>query len=203
MDSDALVAARSETAPCGDDIFITGDNRFVRIVVVDSPGVGTGGKTTRVIGERLHGIDLIWPPDQILESLEPVQADGAAIMILRYDRLQHQLYCSGVGNISTYLGIDGRFLQPSLQPSLAGKRWPGFQNTVYDIDHSLAYVLHTDGLVPFFRPQIRSILAYLTESGVVQQENRRAALSFLLQLAFSGNRRKQDDAALLMGQWQR
>ncbi len=81
MDSDALVAVRSETTPCGDDILITGDNRFVQIVVVDSPGVGTGGKTTRVIGERLHGIDLILPPDQILESLELVLADGVAIMI--------------------------------------------------------------------------------------------------------------------------
>ncbi len=201
LELDGLVAPRSETAPCGDNIFIRGDGRFVRIVMVDSPGVGSGGEATRRIGARLRQIELVWPPDQVLEFLRPVLAVETAILVLCLDRLQQAVSCSGIGNISAWLRIDGRVVQPRLRPSVQGNGWHRVKNTLWRPEHSVACVLHTDGLLPLAVEEAHAILAALGP-GPVAGGRHQPGLPFLLQLAFAADRRRQDDAALFMGEWQ-
>ncbi len=197
-----LVAPRSETAPCGDNIFVRGDNRFVRIVMVDSPGVGSGGEATRRIGKRLRDIELIWPPDQVLESLRPVLPCDAAILVLSVDRLQQVAGCSGLGNISAWLRIDRRIVQPVLRPSVTGNGWHRVKSSFWRPEKSLAFVLHTDGLLPLPRESAGPLLAALGPDATTAGTGGAACLPFLFHRLFSADRRRQDDAALFMGVWQ-
>ena len=197
-----LVAPRSETAPCGDNIFVRGDNRFVRIVMVDSPGVGSGGEATRRIGLRLRDIELIWPPDQVLESLRPVLPGDTAILVLSVDRLQQAVSCSGLGNIGAWLRIDNRIRRPVLRPSVTGNGWHRVSNALWRLEHSLACVLHTDGLAPVAEEEAGPLLTALAPQRRDRGTGGRSVLPFLFHRLFSADRRRQDDAALFMGVWQ-
>ena len=197
-----LVAPRSETLPRGDDIFITGDSRFLRIVMVDSPGLGKGGELTRVIGEHLGEIDLVWPPEQILESLETNIADGVALHVVLFDRLRQRLCFAGIGNISVYFFVDGECLQPTVQAMLIGYKWPRFTSTEYAVDSSCTCLLHTDGVAPFAGKQLKRLFRDFESRQAVMPLEGGLDISFFLQLAFSRKWRRLDDAALCMGRWQ-
>ncbi len=202
MEVEGLVAPRSETAPCGDNIFVRGDTRFVRAVVVDSPGLGSGGRATRRIGGRLREIELIWPPDQVLEFLRPVLPAETAILALCLDRLQRTVSCSGIGNIGAWLRIDDRVVRPRLRPSVTGNGWHRVRNSAWRLEHDLAWVLHTDGLAPLADGQVPALLAALGPKAAAGGPPGQPGLPFLLQLVFAADRRRQDDASLCMGSWQ-
>ncbi len=201
LELEGLVAPRSETAPCGDNIFVRGDGRFVRIVMVDSPGVGSGGEATRRIGARLQEIELVWPPDQVLEFLRPLLAAETAILVLGLDLLQQAVNCCGIGNISAWLRIDDRMVRPRLRPSVPGNGWHRVRNTLWRPERSMACILHTDGLRPMTPEEAGGILAALVFCPTSRDQHQ-PALPFLPQLAFASEYRRQDDAALCMGVWQ-
>ncbi len=200
LEMGGLVAPRSETAPCGDNIFVRGDARLVRIVIVDSPGVGSGGEATRRIGARLREIELVWPPDQVLEFLRPVLPAETAILAFCLDRLQQAVSCSGIGNIGAWLRIDDRVVRPGLRPAVHGNGWHRVMHSTWRPHRSVACILHTDGLASLPREEAEAVLAGLGPGGV--EPAAQPGLPFLLQLVFAADRRRRDDAALFMGAWQ-
>lgn len=191
VDIAGIVRSRSENMPCGDGLFVTGDERFFRIVVVDSPGLGKGSEMTREVENRLQEMDMIWPPDQLFERLSFALTAGASIEILRFDRLMQEVAWSGVGNISAWIIVDGSVVQSAQRQPLADSghgRVPLFR---FPVQQQVRSILHSDGLRSFTRFEVEALLA-----GKQSNES-----SLVLQTAFSMNRQRQDDAALCVWQW--
>ena len=200
MDAAALVCGRSETSPCGDGIFINSDSRFTRIVLVDSPGKGRGRGETELIGEILGRLDMIWPPDHIMESLSEVFAaePATAVFALRFDRLQGRLRCCRIGNIDVHLLIDD--LPVSLPDPMRVESGQLIQgaDTVYKITQDAACLLHTDGLTSFGRQQMITLLHELQAADPSCLD-----AAVLAQVLLSRNRVAADDAALCLWRWKR
>jgi len=206
MDVAAMVCGQSETRPCGDGIFIKSDVRFVRIVVVDSPGKGRGGGETELIGNKLKKLDLIWPPDHVMEALSEVfEAEPAtAVFVLRIDRLLGELHCCRVGNIGVHLLTDSRVVVPPNCLAPEGGNLMSSRDTVYKISRSAACLLHSDGVAPFSAEQVQLMLPEL-HSGVdtISGKLQAADPALLAQVLFFRHRQATDDAALCVWRWQR
>ncbi len=200
MDAAALVCGRSETSPCGDGVFIDSDSRFTRIVLVDSPGKGRGGGETELIKEKLARLDMIWPPDHIMESLSEVFAaePATAVFVLRFDRLLFEIRCCRIGNIGGYLMVDDMLLSLPDPLAVEGGLLIQGADTVYKVSSSAAGLLHSDGLTPFDRQWVSAQLKELRAA-----ESSRLDPALLTQVLFSRNRVVADDAALCLWQWER
>lgn len=205
MDIGVLVCGRSETSPCGDGIFINSDSRFTRIVLVDSPGKGRGGGETDLIGQMLAKLDMIWPPDHVMESLSEVfvAEPATAVFVLRFDRLLGELRCCRIGNIGVHLLIDD--LPASLPGQLAVKGGQLIQgaDTVYKVSDNAACMLHSDGLTGFGRQQITPLLLELQAARRDAADKPRLDAALLTQMLFSRYRQAHDDAASCLWSWQR
>ncbi len=205
MDIGALVCGRSETSPCGDGIFISTDSRFTRIVLVDSPGKGRGRGETALIGGMLATLDMIWPPDHVLESLSEVLAaePATAVFVLRFDRLRSELRCCRIGNIGIHLLVDGQAAPlPDPFAGDGGELIHGV-DTVYSVAGTVSCLLHSDGLSGFAGHQIRSLLLELQQAGGKGNGSCRPDVALLTQILFSRFRKEGDDAALCLWSWQR
>ncbi len=205
MDIAALVCGRSETTPCGDGVFISSDNRFIRIVLVDSPGKGRGGGETDLIGQMLARFDMIWPPDHVMESLSEVFAaePATAVCVLRFDRLLAELRCCRIGNIGIHLLVDDL---PDTPPNpLAVERAKLIQGTdsVYKVSGSTACLLYSDGVTGFGGREISPLLMELQAGRRQPTEKHCPDTALLIQMLFSRYRKTQDDAALCLWSWQR
>jgi len=204
MDIAALVCGQSEISPCGDGIFIKADSRFTRIVLVDSPGKGRGGGETDLIGSMLAKLDLIWPPDHVLESLsEVLEAEPAtAVSVLRFDRLFPEVRCCGVGNINVHLLVDGRIVVPP-QQAIQGASLILGNDTVYKVSQNVCCLLHSDGVASFSEQQIRLLLPELHLTSKNNAATSRQDVSLLAQILFFRHRQQTDDAALCLWTWQK
>ena len=196
VDLAGIVSGRTENMPCGDGLFIDGDDRFIRVALVDSPGLGTGFQMTSDIGTRLREMDLVWPPDQLLERLSFALRAGASIKIIRFDRMQREVQCAGVGNIGIGLVVDGRLvLEAGWQPM--GDPYHGSVELFrYPVEQYVSCLVHSDGLQPFERKEMERLLLVDTKNGQVPR------CSLVLQSAFSMNRQHQDDVSICVWQWQ-
>ncbi len=205
MDVAALVCGRSETSPCGDGIFISSDSRFFRIVLVDSPGKGRGGGETDLIGRMLARLDMIWPPDHVMESLSEVFAaePATAVLVMRFDRLLSELRCCKIGNIGVHLVIDDLPVHPPLSMAVEGGQLIQGPDTVYTILGKVTCMLHSDGISGFGRQQIPSLLLELQAAAEETAEQPRLDAVLLTQMLFSRYRQAHDDAALCVWNWQR
>jgi hypothetical protein len=205
MDIAALVCGRSETSPCGDGIFIMSDSRFLRIVLVDSPGKGRGGGETDLIGRMLAKLDLIWPPDHVMESLSEVFAaePATAVFVLRFDRLLSELRCCRIGNIGVHLVIDDQPVRPPLSTALQSGQLIQGSDTVYKVTNNAACMLHTDGISGFGLQQITPLILELQAAAGQAAKKPRLDAVLLTQMLFSSFRQVNDDAALCVWNWQR
>jgi anti-sigma regulatory factor (Ser/Thr protein kinase) len=203
MDVAALVCGQSETSPCGDGIFIKADRRVTRIVLVDSPGKGRGGGETDLIGSMLAKLDLIWPPDHVMESLSEVfDAEPAtAVFVLRFDRLLHELRCCRVGNIGVHLMTDGRIAALPNRLSAEGGALILGRDTVYKVSRTACCLLHSDGVAALSPQQIRLLLPELQPVAADSPEVFRPDASLPAQILFFYNRKSSDDAALCLWTW--
>jgi anti-sigma regulatory factor (Ser/Thr protein kinase) len=204
MDVAALVCGRSETSPCGDGIFISSDSRFSRIVIVDSPGKGRGGGETDLIGRMLAKLDLIWPPDHVLESLSGVFAaePATAVSVLRFDRLLSELRCCKIGNIGVHLLIDDMPVAPPLSTAVEGGQLIQGPDTVYKVAGNAACLMHSDGISRLDRQQITPLLLELQAADREAAAQPRLDAVLLTQMLFSRYRQATDDAALCVWSWQ-
>ncbi len=198
VDCVGIVSSRSENMPCGDGLFVDGDDRFLRIVLVDSPGIGSGFRLTRKVKERLQDMDMIWPPDQLFEQLSFALAAGIAIEILRFDHLRKEVQCAGVGNVGAWLVVDGKLVRTvDWRPT----GHPNYNNRIqlfsYPVQEHVFCLLHSDGIQPFTRGEIEALLSVGLRPQLFPTS------SLVLQSAFSMNRLQQDDAAICVWQWQK
>jgi len=205
MDVAALVCGQSETRPCGDGIFIRSDSRFTRIVLVDSPGKGRGGGETELIGSMLEKLDLIWPPDHVMESLSEVFAaePGTAVFVLRFDRLLGEFRCCRAGNIGVHLLADGRIVTPPNQLAVEAGHLILGRDEMYKASRSAGCLLHSDGMITLSRQQVQLLLPELQPAVGANAEKPWADPALLAQLLFFRNRQVHDDAALCLWSWQR
>lgn len=193
VDLAGIVCSRSEHMPCGDGLHVTGDERFLRIVLMDSPGIGRGSDLTRAVQERLQEMELIWPPDQLFERLSFALKEGISMEIMRFDRLQLELQCAGVGNVSRWLVIDD-----TMVPS-PGSRPVGVISHVnvqlfrYPVKNTVSCFIHSDGLGRFEQSEMKRLL---TGRGTSES-------SLILQAAFSMGEPIVDDTAGCVWQWGR
>ena len=204
MDIAALVCGRSETSPCGDGVFISSDSRFSRIVLVDSPGKGRGGGETDLIGQMLAKLDMIWPPDHVMESLSEVFAaePATAVCVLRFDRLLGELRCCRIGNIGVRLLVDDLPAPSPDQLAVKGRLVQG-TDTVYKVSSNAACMLHSDGVSGFGRQQIIPLLLEMQAARRDAADMPLLDAALLTQILFSRYRQAHDDAALCSWRWQR
>lgn len=191
LDIAGIVSGRSENMPCGDGLFVSGDERFFRIVLVDSPGLGKGCEITRGIKNRLQDMDMIWPPDQLFERLSFALTAGASIEILRFDRLLQEMQWAGVGNISTWIIVDGSIVQAAERRPMVASGHGRIQLFRAAVQQQVSCLMHSDGLRSFAGSDIETLL-----TGSRPNES-----SLVLQTVFSMNRQQQDDAAVCVWQW--
>jgi anti-sigma regulatory factor (Ser/Thr protein kinase) len=191
FDFAGIVCGRSENMPCGDGLFVSGDDRFLRIVLVDSPGVGKGCAITREVKRRLQDMNIIWPPDQLFERLSFALSAGASMEILRFDRLLQEMQWAGVGNVSTWIVVDGSIVQAAERRPMASSGHGRVRLFSSSVQQQLGCLMHSDGLRSFGQSDIETLLA-----GKRTNES-----SLVLQTAFSINRQRQDDAAICVLQW--
>ncbi len=196
VDLAGIVSGRTENMPCGDGLFVDGDERFIRVALVDSPGIGTGFRMTREVGRRLQEMDLVWPPDQLLERLSFALEAGASIKIIRFDRMQQEVQCAGVGNIGLWLVVDSRIVLAAGWQPPGDLYHGGFELFRYPVRQDFACLIHSDGLQPFDREEISRLLSVDSKSGHPPR------CSLVLQSAFSMNRQAQDDISICVWQWQ-
>lgn len=191
FDIAGIVCGRSENMPCGDGLFVSGDERFLRIVLVDSPGLGKGCAITREVKNRLQEMDMIWPPDQLFERLSFALTAGASMEILRFDRLLQELQWAGVGNINTWIVVDGSIIQAAERRPMAASGHGRVQLFRSSVQQQVSCLMHSDGLRSFGQSDIAVLLA----------GSRTNESSLVLQTAFSMKRQRQDDAAICVWQW--
>ncbi len=195
VDLAGIVSGRTENMPCGDGLFINGDERFIRVALVDSPGLGTGFRMTGEVGTRLQEMDLVWPPDQLLERLSFALTAGASIKIIRFDRMQREVQCAGVGNIGIGLVVDGRLVLAAGWQPMGDPYHGSVELFRYPVRQYVSCLVHSDGLQPFARKEMERLLLADTGSG------RLPRCSLVLQSAFSMNRQSQDDVSICVWQW--
>jgi len=195
VDLAGIVSGRTENMPCGDGLFIDGDERFVRVALVDSPGLGTGFRMTADVGIRLREMDLVWPPDQLLERLSFALRAGASIKIIRFDRMQREVQCAGVGSIGLWLVVDSRIVLAAGWQPMGDPYHGSVELFRYPVQQHFSCLVHSDGLQPFDRREIQRLLPVDTKSG------RSPTCSLVLQSAFSMNHRSQDDVSICVWQW--
>jgi anti-sigma regulatory factor (Ser/Thr protein kinase) len=204
MDLAALVCPRVETLPCGDGVFVDADSRFVRIVLVDSPGKGRGGGQTQLIGSMLEGLDLIWPPDHVLESLSVVlfAEPATSLCVVRLDRLLGEVRCCRIGSVFVQLLIDSQtHLPPVLQNPEPGSL-VGLADSVYVVRKHVCCLLHSDGLSGPGSRQCSGMLRTLQDW--YKAWSRCPPLAELVVHSLQRRYRQSlDDAALCFFRWQR
>lgn len=195
IDLAGIVSGRTEHMPCGDGLFVDGDDRFVRVALVDSPGLGTGYGMTRKVGKRLQELELVWPPDQLLERLSFALTGGASIKIIRFDRMQQEVQCAGVGSIGLWLVIDGHLVLAAGWQAMGGPHHGSVELFRYPVRRHVACLVHSDGLQPFTRDEIKRLLPVDRSAGHLP------ASSLVLQAAFSMKFRHPDDVSICVWQW--
>ena len=206
FDIGALVCGQSETRPCGDGIFISSDGRFSRFVLVDSPGKGRGGGETDLIGSMLEQLDLIWPPDHVIESLSEVfvAEPATTLLVLRFDRLLGELRCCRVGNVGFHLLVDDRIEPPPEQVSVEGGHLIRKKDTVYRVSDRASCLMHSDGIREVGQQKIRSLLLELQQATRMKSGGiPRLDPALIAQQLFSRYRLINDDAAICLWNWRR
>ena len=207
IDLAALICGHSETLPCGDGIFVCSDNRFLRMVLVDSPGKGRGRGETELIGSMLAELNLVWPPDHVMESLAEifVAEPATAVLVLRIDRLLGEVRCCRAGDIGIHLLLDGTLVELP-EPLLVeqGGLIRG-TDTLFKVAGAVSGLLYSDGIRALQRADAARLLGNLAQwsRGGNQKEAVWSDAALLAQLIFSGNRQIHDDAALCVWHWQR
>ncbi len=208
VDLAALVCGHSETLPCGDGIFTSSDSRFLRIVMVDSPGKGRGGGETELIGSMLAGLNLIWPPDHVMESLSGVftAEPSTAVLALRIDRFHGEVRCCRTGNIGIHLLIDDQLVSPSKPLVVEGGGLIRGTDNVYKVASTVSCLLHSDGIRSMSREQAKSLLTELAlnkAKKIKATDSSNLDSALMAQILFSRNRHLHDDAALCLWRWQK
>lgn len=202
LDICGLVSPRAETFPCGDDVLISGDNCYVRIAMVDSPGLGSGGKQTRRIARHLHEVALFWPPDQVLEALANDLSGGVSMHILWFDRMHQELHFAGVGNVKTYLSCDGALIVPSGQAVLVDRQRAQFSETKYRLKKSFCWIQHTDGVASSSLDKLATLFDQLHDAHHFSHGDQNLDIAFYLHEMYSKKRVGNDDAAISIGRCQ-
>lgn len=183
-----LSRARVNAAFCGDGAHLVSDDRYSRITLVDSVGLGkrAAGITARVFRE-IDRLPLLWPPAHLLEELEFVLGDtnGAAVQCAVFDRVKGELRCAGIGNIKTLVRIDGRAVRVACDPGIVGQtKWRRISGRDYTVTSRVRLCMYTDG-----QKQISELF------------DLPLAPSVLAQLLFEPDIPQRDDATLLVWQW--
>ena len=191
FDIAGIVCGRSENMPCGDGLFVSGDDRFLRIVLVDSPGLGKGCAITREVRKRLQEMDMVWPPDQLFEQLSFALKAGISMKILRFDSLLQEVQWAGVGNISTWIVVDGVLQQVAQPQPMAQSQYSRVPLFCLAVQRQMSCLVHSDGLSPFDQAEVADLLT----------ENRCNDSNLALQSIYSRNKRSQDDSAICIWQW--
>jgi anti-sigma regulatory factor (Ser/Thr protein kinase) len=206
VDLAALVCGHTETLPCGDGIFVSSDSRFLRIVLVDSPGRGRGRGETELIGSMLAELNLVWPPDHVMESLAEVFAaePATAVLVLRADRLLGEVRCCRAGDIGIHLLLDNRLISPPESLLVEQGGLIRGKDSLFKVAAAVSCVVYSDGIRSLRRPEAEKLLRKLARRGGGRKQTG-AALdpALLAQIIFSGNRQIRDDAALCVWHWQR
>ena len=205
MDFAALVCGQSATRPCGDGLFVSSDSRFTRIVLVDSPGKGRGGGETDLIGRMLAELDMIWPPDHVMESLSEVVAaePATAVFVLRFDRLLAELRCCRIGNIGVHLLLDDRPVVLPEPLAAEGGRLIQGPDALYKVSSSVCCLLHSDGVTGLSRQQMIPLLMEVRTARSATTGKAGLDAGLLTQILFFRHRQIHDDAALCLWSWQR
>jgi anti-sigma regulatory factor (Ser/Thr protein kinase) len=140
---------RSGSDWCGDGVNVQQDQRYTRITLVDSPGLGrAAADITNRAFQELNRLPLLWPPAELLEELEFALADtpGAAVHILQFDGARGRLASAGIGNIVLRLAVDGRQVPQENSPGRVGQgKWRRITGQVYRVYSALRVFMHTDG----------------------------------------------------------
>jgi len=199
-----LIQPKKAETSCGDNVFLQEDKRYSRITIVDSPGVKSAAAMTSHIGRELERLALIWPPGQVLETLENTlrSTPGAAVHIMRLDRMAGELQCCCIGNIKPYLIIDNNLIEPPVQPAGAGiDRWRQIQSATYRSIRSVDCCMHTDGLNFLSKERINSVLTCLAGQPLPAQTADTVDVELAAHILFQSNPGRRDDAALLIWRW--
>ncbi|MBI5556284.1 MAG: hypothetical protein HY885_01450 [Deltaproteobacteria bacterium] len=184
-----LLQPRSDSGWCGDGFSAWQDERYLRLTLVDSLGLGKGAaEISRLVFEELNKHPLLWPPAQLLEELEFALAGthGAAVHVLLFDQVKKILSSAGVGNISTLLDVDGRQIREGDPPGIVGHgKWRKIAGQDYGVRSGVRVLMHTDG-----QNRIADLTAGLTLSPPVAA-----------QILFDPVTPQRDDATLVTWQW--
>ncbi|MFZ5758097.1 MAG: hypothetical protein ACOY32_00515 [Thermodesulfobacteriota bacterium] len=172
----------------GDGVKMQQDERFLRLTLVDSPGLGgKAAETTAAVFAALDSYPLLWPPGHVLEELEFVLAgtNGAAVASLLLNRVTGRLQSAAVGHGGALLYVDGRKVEDGRISGIVGQsRWRRIVGRDYAGGTSITACLHSDGHRPF------SSLPSLTLPPLL-----------LAHLLFAPQKPLRDDATLLVLQW--
>ena len=205
MDFAALVCPRAETMPCGDGVFIRSDSRFTRLVLVDSPGKGRGGGETQLIGSLVVDLDLVWPPDHVVEALAEVfEAEPAtSLAVIRLDRLLGELRCCRVGSVEISLLLDGRLRPPPTRMRVRSGDLVRGTDSLYRVEESFSCLIHSDGLGRIPGNQVEMMLNDLLRKTPARAVSGRPHALLLAQVLLERYRNPLDDASVCLWSWQR
>ncbi|MCB2184667.1 MAG: SpoIIE family protein phosphatase [Desulfobulbaceae bacterium] len=201
FDIQALIRPRDHEPVSGDGMSLQQDKRYVRISVAD--GAGSGHVAAAIIKtafKKLDELALLWPPDQIIEALEPIMATtrGLSIHIALFDRYERKLQCATVGNIRVFMIIDGMPVHfPVQQGSVGYPRWQ--QITRFEkepVSRILAFA-YTDGQ-EFLTELEKYSEKYAGKTG---EDAGEIPASLWGQALFNPHSPKRHDTTLVVWQW--